>query len=208
MPGNRASASSAAYWAETSVSRDCPLQVIESKEKPGGRGRCRRPAPPSATVYRHRTFRVKSVSVSRRTVAGRPWRCKRSSGGAGPWECRVSEAAVLDSPRAKTGPKDPAPFRAALLFSRGILGIVTTGLTRPEGSLLHSVPVVENRAAASRAGGSFPFFVPAIAAPPASIFRSFLAPTFAPDNNHRSARNRRGPVEGGAVRHQGEPFSP
>ena len=208
MPGNRASASSAAYWAETSVSRDCPLQVIESKEKPGGRGRCRRPAPPSATVYRQRTFHVKSVSVSARTAAGRPWRCTRSSGGAGPCEYHASEAAVLDSQRAKTGRKDAAPFRPTLVFSRGILGIVTTGLTRPEGALLHSAPVLENRAAASRAGGSFPFFVPATAAPSASIFRSFLAPTFAPDNSHQSARNRRGPVEGGAVRHQGEPFSP
>jgi len=154
VPGNRASASSAAYWAETSVSRDCPLQVIESKEKPGGQGRCRRPAPPSATVYRQHTFHVKSVSVSRRTAAGRPWRCTRSPGGSGSWECRASEAAVRDSPRAKTGLKDPAPLRVALVFSRGILGIVTTRLTRPEGALLHSVPVVGT--APPRAGRAVP----------------------------------------------------
>ena len=119
MPGNRACASSAAYWAETSVSRDCPLQVIESKRKPGGQGRCRRPAPPSLTVYRQRTFHVKSVSVSPGKAACRPWRCTRSSGGAGPWECRASQVAGTGCPAGQDQPGRPRADPRSICFFSG-----------------------------------------------------------------------------------------
>ena len=164
---------------------------LNLKEKPGGRSRCLSAAPPSPTVYRQRTFHVKSVSVSPCWASVVPWRCKRSSDGMRPRVCGASEAAVRDSRWAKSGRKHAASIPRVLFFSRGNLGIVPTGLTRPEGALLHSAPVVENRAAASRAAGSFPFFVSATAAPSSPIFQSFLAPTFAPDDNHRSAGNRR-----------------
>lgn len=208
MPGNRASASSAAYWAETSVSRDCPLQVIENTRKT----RWSKPPP------QHRPTEPNSIPpthVSRKvsfsfplTAASCPWRCKRSSGGAHPWVCQASDAAVPDFLRAKTGTGRRCRTLLVLFFSRGILGIVKTGLTRSERALLHSAR--SSRTEPPRAGRPvlFPFSSQLLLCFPAPIFRSFLAPTFAPDDSHRSAGNRRPGVDGGAVRHQDQPFFP
>ena len=158
MPGNRASASSAAYWAETSVSRDCPLQVIENTIKTRWSKLLsqRRPAEPNSIPPRHVSRKVSfGFSV---TAASCPWRCKRSSGSAHPWVCRASEAAVPDFLRAKTGAGHLRGAPAVLFFSRGILGIVKTALTRPEGGLLHSAPGRREPSRREPGGRFFPLF--------------------------------------------------
>ena len=101
---------------------------------------------------------------------------------------RTSKAAVMVFPWAEIECGADRRTPVVFVFLQGILGFVKRALTHSGKALLHSVAPNKDRNAAGRVGGSFTVFVSATALSSSHLFDLFLASTFAPNDNRRSAR--------------------
>ena len=88
---------------------------------------------------------IPPTEVSRKVSLGftlaavcRPWRCKRSSGRCPPVGLSRVQSGGTRFRAGQNRQETSTPTQRVLFFCRGILGIVTTGLTHSERALLHS----------------------------------------------------------------------